>query len=703
MTAPPQANPVTKLLDDNGIKHFAIVDDAYGPLLRDDFVTVLDHFFAEVESDKEVYEELCRICDSTPTKVTEITADMLGKLWSRQGEFKKLSSPYSRHLKPTAQEKFAPLDALVASLTSDLQREVTCHADLQSFTNTQARIIFIDYYMGRSGDTNAVEHAKQIVAGIKEKYDKLALPLLVLMSASTTITEQMIREFRESTGWLGGMFYFVKKNDFLSKEMLLLQIATWSISMPVRSIIQRFVEALQESAKRAADEFQRRVSALGVEDYANIQWLNLQSEGHPLGDYMLWLYKSLFAYLLHQDDAVLREQEQLDGITVRQFTPSQFPPSIDLAELYRSALTEPGVDDAGPHRRSVGIAAATAGGTHAQTEATGATGGARTPPEDVYLRLGDMFFKADTREVFIVLSAACDLNYAPGEIRAFPSERFILFEHGELQPIAELPKDAAMRTELFSHDGQAYRIAWDHRGAIWKEYGQARAWLTTNGFVRRTRLSLPYALELQRSFANYITRIGLPVRPPVFARGTVDILCEDEDGSWKRLASVTDGAQLIRRPMGENKPDEELFVLTVDCISHVIASIQTVYDSLNLKKTDITEELAKPAPADPKQTKQRQQRLDGQMKGVQGKLAKLEQQSQAINQWLPMVQSPQPLPRPGEKQEIDPKLLWVFREFAYSGRFPNGPPIVLHIRGEGWTPPTGAPAQPQPQDANDAK
>jgi hypothetical protein len=696
MTAPPQTNPVTKLLDDNGIKHLAIVDDAYGPLLREDFATVLDHFFAEVEADPDAYEELCRICNSTPTKATDITAEMLGTLWSRQGEFKKLAVIYTRHLKPTAQEKLAPLDALFVSLTKELQREVTRHADLQNFTNTQARIIFLDYYMGRSGDANAVERSKQIVAGIKQKYDKMALPLLVLMSASNTITAKMISEFRESTGWLGGMFYFVKKGDFLSKEMLLLQIATWSISMPIRGVIQRFVESLQASAKKAAEEFQRRLSALGIEDYANIQWLNLQSEGHPLGDYLLWLYKSLFSYLLHQDDAVLKEQEQLDGINVKQFTPSQFPPSIDLAELYRSALTEPGVDDAGPHRRSLTIAAA-AGGT-AQTQPAGATGTTGSLPEDFYLQLGDMFFKADSPEVYIVLSAACDLNYAPGETRTFPSERFVLFERGELQPIAEFPKEAAMRTELFSHDGKAYRILWDHRGAIWKEYGQARAWLTTNGFVRRTRLSLPYSLELQRSFANYITRIGLPVRPPIFSRGTVEILCEDENGSWKRLVSVIDGAQLIRRAMTENKPDEELFVLTVDCISHVIASIQTVSDSLNAKKTPITEELSKPAPSDLKQAKQQKEILEGKLKGIQGKLDKLAQQSQALNQWLPMIQSPQPLPKPGDKQEIDSKLLWVYREFAYDGKFPNGPPLVLHIRGEDWAPPQ-MPAKAEPVPA----
>ena len=61
-----------------------------------------------------------------------------------------------------------------------------------------------------------------------------------------------------------------------------------------------------------------------------------------------------------------------------------------------------------------------------------------------YLQLGDMFFKATGgNEVLIVLSAACDLAYAPGARREFPTNRYVLFEYGELQPIGEAPREAA--------------------------------------------------------------------------------------------------------------------------------------------------------------------------------------------------------------------------------------------------------------------
>jgi len=144
----------------------------------------------------------------------------------------------------------------------------------------------------------------------------------------------------------------VPKEDLEDKEKLYLHLATWAMGMPTRHEIQHFVEALIAGAKSASKDFVRHVSALGFEDYANIQWLSLQVEGHPLGDYMLWLYKSLLAYLLHNHPEVLAQQKKLDSMAFDRFTPSQVAPSPQLAEIYRYALAEPGVEEVGPHPRA---------------------------------------------------------------------------------------------------------------------------------------------------------------------------------------------------------------------------------------------------------------------------------------------------------------------------------------------------------------
>ena len=78
----------------------------------------------------------------------------------------------------------------------------------------------------------------------------------------------------------------------------------------------------------------RMIRKLSFEDYANIQWFSLSPDGHPLGDYMLWLYKSLFAHLLHGHPRVLEEQKRLDSISFKDFIPWQQGPSLDLADVY---------------------------------------------------------------------------------------------------------------------------------------------------------------------------------------------------------------------------------------------------------------------------------------------------------------------------------------------------------------------------------
>lgn len=658
MTTTPTANPIATLLEEKAIRHFAVIDDAFGPPVRLDFGNALDTFWAAVEGDGPALAELNAIAGTPLADAGGLSDPVLAKIWEARERLGPLAPHYGKYLAPVINGKAAPLRVLVGHLGDTLGRSVTPHSSLATFQDTRAQVIFVDYYMGPSGQAASVETAKGIVAGITDKYAEAeTFPLLVLMSAAE-ITPDMVRAFRAGTGWLGGLFQFVSKQDFSNKELLSLHLATWCVSLPVRYTIKRFVESIDQSLDSAVEQFRQRVRGLGIEDYANIQWLSLQAEGHPLGDYMLWLYKSLLAYLLHDDERVLREQKRLDSISVDQFTPSQMPPSADLADLYRRAITDPGVEEAGPHRRS-------------------APGGS-----DFHLQLGDMFFKEGGTEVLIVLSPACDLAYAPQEARGFPSERFVLFEYGRMQPIEEPPAGASMRTELFAIDGQVCRILWDHRRAVWKEYGQAQEWLAGQGYKRRSRLAVPYALELQKSFANHLTRIGMPVKPPLFGTADIQVCCKGEDEGWEVIETVPGGVQLVRRKRLDGEDDEELFVLTVDCIGRIIASLQRVAARLTAKQAELTSQLDSLTAADPDTVRIRKT-MTGKLTGLGGALEKVQQLTRTDKHWLEMAQKPHPLPRTGGKEEIDARLLWVYRDCTFEGNYNAGPPFVLHIRKSG--------------------
>jgi len=653
---PPPQHPVAAHLKECGIDRVLLIDDAFDPFDLAELQQDIGELWDRITRDEDLKRDLDSIRPNIEDR-SQIDLDLINALFEKRGELLHLGPVCAETLFADKLSKLTDLQPLRLHFEGLGIRVLQVGSD-QALPEEQCRLIFLDYSLGPDETPGAVAHARDRAQEIYRAGGDDDKPFIVLMSSKPN-AEVAQEDFRERSGLLGGLFAFLKKTEFTNREKFNLHLASWALGMPTRHTIQRFVEALDKSAKEAAAAFSKRVRALGVEDYANIQHLSLQPDGHPLGDYMLWLYKSLFAHLLHDNPDVLEEKKKLDALSFEQFTPSQSAPSENLAEIYRCALTDPGVGALGPHPR------AEAGNTQP------------------YLKLGDMFFKpSGAKEVLIVLSAACDLTYAPGAARDFPADQFVLFEYGELQSIAELPSESAMQTELFLFEGGVYRILWNHRRAVWKEYGTVEPWLTAEGFVRRARLSVPYALELQKSFANHITRIGMPVKPPLFMKADVDVVAEGDDGNCRVIATIASGAQVIRRRDEEAKKDEELFVLTVDCVGQIVASLQQVYERLNTAKAELVAQIESLRQAKDPANDKKLKPLEGQMQGFAGKIAKVDSLTQAYQRWAPLVQKLQDLPEVGGKNEIDRQLFWVFRNAPalFARRYNFGPPIVFHLK-----------------------
>ena len=152
----------------------------------------------------------------------------------------------------------------------------------------------------------SINKAKRI---LKEFED----PFIVLMSSKDEV-ERARDRFREEIDLIDGMFDYVNKVQLADKKDLYLRLGTSAIGLPVRHDIQRFVNALADSAKQASEEFIARIKSLSFEDYLYLYSLSLREDGHPLGDYMAGLYKSLLAHLVHDDPEVIEAQGILDGI-----------------------------------------------------------------------------------------------------------------------------------------------------------------------------------------------------------------------------------------------------------------------------------------------------------------------------------------------------------------------------------------------------
>jgi hypothetical protein len=555
-----QPNPyqrVAERLGSYGINRIAIIDDAYDNPTREDFEggEDLELFFAEVDADPEARAELANLGYEI-ANTSDISDEMLGRLFSERQNLTVLKGHCNR-LFHQIDEKQSQLKPLYDSLKHDLGLEVDRYGKSGELTDLTTKVIFIDYYLGPGMDSYEV--AKRIARETYGKYAKEpSKPLIILMS-SKEISEETIAAFRDESGLLGGTFYFVDKRDFSNKDKLHLKIGAWAMALPYSEKIQNFINGLQAAINKVSEQFIKDIRKLSVDDYAYIQKLSLQEDGHPLGDYMVWLYSSYFGRLLFEAPTVREQQEVIDKMTFEDLPPSQVKPTLQLAEIYRSALFA-SVDDAQAHPR----------------DAEGS--------EMMYLHLGDVFIKEGETEVWMVINAQCDLAFAPDGLRQAKPERSILMISGRLRLLGDKLDESARnvpRTELFERNGATYRILWNTKKVISPSHGEFKKWKEGLGYKREVRLRLPFALEVQRAFAADLTRVGMPVAPPIYQPVTLQLICMNEQGKAELLHETASGAYMFFTR------DGELCVLGEDFVSQMKSRIAAAKEHLKRRVAEL--------------------------------------------------------------------------------------------------------------------
>lgn len=511
-TANPEENYLLGLLSDKQIDAVTIIDDAFDlyPSYKDFNGTLLEDLLAEAQANS-LFDEFSK-AGFEVSDANDIDDNIVKWLWDEKESATPIGDLVNRYLSPTIDEKKIVLNIFCELLEKELSVKITKLDSKKPFTCTDAKIIFIDYYLGANFEYDSVKNSINIAKNIYDKYANYTnKPLIVLMS-SQDINDELRASFRDESGLLGGMFEFISKKDIADRNKIILKLGAIAQSLPLSCQIQHFVEAIEKGMKDASLKFIKGIKRLGLEDYVYIQKLSLQEDGHPLGDYMLWLYSAYFGHLLFEENVEIKNrQKELDKLTFNQLTPCQKKPTLYLAEIYKSALFSKS-DDVGDHPR-------TPAGS-----------------KNIYLNLGDLFIKDHENEVLMVINAQCDLAFAPDGKRLFKPNRTILLIQGKLHPLSDkIVNDAdknKIRTELFEYEGKAYKILWDTKSVISQTYGKIRSWLKYTKYKRVSCLRLPFALEVQHAFASDLTRVGMPVSPPIYKPIKICLFSQDSDNKF---------------------------------------------------------------------------------------------------------------------------------------------------------------------------
>jgi hypothetical protein len=448
------------------------------------------------------------------------------------------------------------------------------------------QLVFLDWLLGEGDELETVG------ASIKQAQDLIsswpsgqAKPILILMSSSDRVLAKA-EEFRKLSGILAGAFYAVAKRDLEDLFTLHLHLCMFAISMPAAHRVQRFVKDLKDEIGKAETSFVDGISELTLTDYAFIQRLSLQEDGHPLGDYLLWLFGSYFGHLLF-GAAMKDARADLDSMRFEIALPSQGVPSLQLAKMYQAALFDLSV---GPLRGHPRIGATEVSPPEVIAEPllnlgdvferiTPGSIDAVAPPAQAQATLGcipglvgrllpgnkatsdsatdqvetigapvDLAPNAGNAgpDLYMVINAQCDLVFAPGSKRSIEADRSIVLVPGVMQLIDKpLTNKTAPRTELFLKGEHQYRILWSTKSVVSVPYGKFHQWMKDQHLELRARLRLPFALEVQHAFAASLTRVGLPVAPPLYQPVQVQLLRSKagklvavEGGGWGRAFTI---------------------------------------------------------------------------------------------------------------------------------------------------------------------
>ena len=657
-------------------RKIVVVDDAFDRPTRD---TLDDEDVAEfleraagAEGGADDFE---RVTTVRLAEQADVDDDVIARLWAARGELTPLGDVVRTTIFADAIDKLSNVTPFCDHLR-ELGFDVVEVGQAGDIPPEGVALVLVDYVLGPEGrpssdDAEAVRLRAQAIetstAVIKRFYlsfpkdaDK---PFIVLMSTRRKV-DVLVDAFQENSELLRGTFDFVTKAELCKRPTLEFKLRTWNYALPSRHEIQHFVEALTAAVDDVGARFRRALRQLSFQDYAYIQALALQDDGHPLGDYMLWLYSSFLGDLLLSRPQVLAQREKLDAMEFPAFLPTEEPPSAHLAELYQTTVGAPS-DPIRSHPRD-GVS---------ETEAPQA-------PPPAYAQLGDVFVKDEHAPVYMVLNAACDLAFAPHTARACDPEQAILLIPGQLTPLYDGPPDMKFpRTELFELDKRLFRVIWRDDRVFSSPHKDLVAMMRRTGHERRYRLRMPYALLVQQSFASKLTRVGLPVAPPICVAVDVEAHCVDDAGNGRLLCAPIRGGAFVIHRRHKNAFVQE-FVLTGKCV-------HALQDHLD----DVAEQQSRvplaPVPVilDKDGKPDEAKRRDAEEKQRAGEPARARKKAELIKGfkdkhdfWFSLVTDPKPLPALGESVPLADGFLSLCREGTLTGPWGRRPYVVLNVR-----------------------
>lgn len=486
---------VRSLLEAQAVTRVVIVDDAFdeGPWPGDIDQGLWNTFFDDwSEADEAVVAAAYGQALLPDVPPLELARDprFLSALWSVRAQIAG-ATPLLEDFERTQAAKRAELQPLRELLEQDLSLQCTTVGRQPAAEVGQAQILFLDLFLGYVEATEAVEAA---IARLKSVVDARRddPPIVVLLSRSPQLAALGV-DVRDKGELLGCQFRMVRKGDLTDRPAMAEQLYDLVKSRPDALRLNGFINAWDTALLESRKKFLRSIRTLDLADYGNTRTLILDAEEEPIGDYVLDLYDLHLHSILEGDAALVRAAKALNLIKWDAYTPAQFMPTPGLVAMMDGAAFQ--------------------NQTRTDTEAEVDTNPKAVRLGDVYLAPAKALKKGAkapvgpvAREVFVVLSQACDLQHAAGDQ--------LLLLRGDAWPYGSKEVSAkAPKTPVMDIDGTLFQVEWDVLGPhTWPLKDLPRR--ITKGFRRVRRFRTDHALQIQQAFIGKLGRVGTLAPPP---------------------------------------------------------------------------------------------------------------------------------------------------------------------------------------------
>lgn len=390
-------------------------------------------------------------------------------------------------------------------LTVEVFGRVEAQTDLLRY---QADIWFFDLYWDVGSveldPDDVAERAAKLARQLLEQYGDGSedLPIIVLMSSRASVLTEISGSFARKAEIPVGCFEVLPKpkvpnDDEEEREVvseILQKMYEWLGNPELRRRCFFFTKAVRKAADHAKDELLLVLQEMAVNDYAYILKEGISDDGHPLGDYLLWLMEPLFVHHLHDNEMVKRARMALDEVSdVDGYLPLNFSRHYEKIHQCRIWKRTPELTTGDFTRKNGEVI------------------------EMTRLHQGDLLQLRDQpNTAWLVISPSCDLSFRQGKRDPDPYVTVYLMK-GTVAPLETAgrgDRNEGTSTYFFPDGGRAELITWEPKRVTAIAYADIPKFVRGNGVRRLWCLRRKYVLELVHAWGSHVTRVGLPVTPP---------------------------------------------------------------------------------------------------------------------------------------------------------------------------------------------